>query len=129
MIETGYKLSSEEHGPNDLVSYARRAEEVGFTFAMISDHYHPWTDRQGHSPFVWSVIGGIAQVTRRLRIGTGWNSGIERGWKRIRWMFADQISAYPQYPRRQRSISAAHTTESGTGFTLRDASGTDGQRW
>jgi coenzyme F420-dependent glucose-6-phosphate dehydrogenase len=71
MIEIGYWLSSEEHAPNDLVRYARRAEEVGFTFAMISDHYHPWIDRQGQSPFVWSVIGGIAATTPRLRLGTG----------------------------------------------------------
>ncbi|HBY94412.1 MAG TPA: LLM class F420-dependent oxidoreductase [Chloroflexi bacterium] len=71
MIEIGYWLSSEEHGPNDLVRYARRAEEVGFTFAVISDHYHPWIDRQGQSPFAWSVIGGIAYATERLRLGTG----------------------------------------------------------
>ena len=71
MTEIGYALSSEEHPPNDLVRYARRAEETGFTFALISDHYHPWVDRQGHSPFVWSVIGGISQSTERLRVGTG----------------------------------------------------------
>jgi coenzyme F420-dependent glucose-6-phosphate dehydrogenase len=71
MITMGYALSSEEHLPNDLVRYARRAEEVGFEFALISDHYHPWTDRQGQSPFVWSVIGGIAHATQRLRLGTG----------------------------------------------------------
>lgn len=71
MVEIGYALSSEEHPPNDLVRYARRAEEAGFTFALISDHYHPWTDRQGQSAFVWSVIGGIAQVTQRLVLGTG----------------------------------------------------------
>jgi coenzyme F420-dependent glucose-6-phosphate dehydrogenase len=71
MAENGYALSSEEHLPNDLVRYARRAEEVGFTFALISDHYHPWINRQGHSPFVWSVIGAIAQATERLRVGTG----------------------------------------------------------
>src|SRR6266540_2091161 len=71
MIEIGYWLSSEEHAPNDLVRYARRAEEAGFTFAMISDHYHPWIDSQGHSPFVWSVIGAIAHATERLRLGTG----------------------------------------------------------
>jgi G6PDH family F420-dependent oxidoreductase len=71
MAEFGYALSSEEHGPNELVSNARRAEEAGFTFALISDHYHPWTDEQGQSPFVWSVIGGISQATERLRLGTG----------------------------------------------------------
>ena len=70
-FELGYALSSEEHAPNDLVRNARRAEEVGFTFALISDHYHPWIDEQGHSAFVWSVIGGIAQATERLRLGTG----------------------------------------------------------
>jgi coenzyme F420-dependent glucose-6-phosphate dehydrogenase len=71
MAALGYALSSEEHAPNDLVRYARRAEESGFTFAFISDHYHPWIDRQGHSPFVWSVIGGIAQATQGLTLGTG----------------------------------------------------------
>src|SRR5262245_20841093 len=71
MSEIGYALSSEEHDPNDLVRYAQRAEQVGFTFALISDHYHPWIDRQGHSPFVWSMIGGIAHTTQRPRLGTG----------------------------------------------------------
>jgi coenzyme F420-dependent glucose-6-phosphate dehydrogenase len=71
MSKIGYALSSEEHGPLDLVRYARRAEETGFTFALISDHFHPWVDKQGHSPFVWSVIGGIAQATQKLQLGTG----------------------------------------------------------
>ncbi|HEX8099527.1 MAG TPA: TIGR03557 family F420-dependent LLM class oxidoreductase [Actinomycetota bacterium] len=71
MVQIGYALSSEEHPPSALVENARKAEEAGFPFAFISDHYHPWIDRQGHSPFVWSVIGGIAQVTERLRLATG----------------------------------------------------------
>jgi len=70
-VEIGYTLACEEHGPRELVGFARRAEEAGFPFAMISDHFHPWTDRQGHSPHVWSVIGGIAAATERLRLGTG----------------------------------------------------------
>jgi coenzyme F420-dependent glucose-6-phosphate dehydrogenase len=78
MPEIGYALSSEEHRPNDLVRHARLAEEAGFPFALISDHFHPWTDRQGHSPFVWSVIGGIAQATERLRLGTGVTAPIMR---------------------------------------------------
>jgi alkanesulfonate monooxygenase SsuD/methylene tetrahydromethanopterin reductase-like flavin-dependent oxidoreductase (luciferase family) len=69
-MEIGYNLSSEEHSPNDLVKNARRAEAAGFTFALISDHYHPWLDLQGHSSFVWSVIGAIAHSTRNLRLGT-----------------------------------------------------------
>lgn len=71
MPQLGYALSSEEHTPIDLVRQAQRAEQVGFSFALISDHYHPWVSAQGHSPFVWSVIGGIAQVTQRLVLGTG----------------------------------------------------------
>ena len=71
MHEFGYKLSSEEHGPRALVENARRAEAAGFSFALISDHFHPWIDRQGQSPFVWSVIGALSQSTKRLRIGTG----------------------------------------------------------
>jgi G6PDH family F420-dependent oxidoreductase len=71
MVEVGYAISSEEHWPNDIVRHARLAEEAGFGFALISDHYHPWVDRQGHSPFVWAVIGGISQATQRLRLGTG----------------------------------------------------------
>ena len=70
-IRFGYALSSEEHRPRDLVANARRAEEAGFDFAMLSDHFHPWTDRQGQSPFVWSVLGGIAATTERITIGTG----------------------------------------------------------
>jgi coenzyme F420-dependent glucose-6-phosphate dehydrogenase len=71
VTELGYALSSEEHPPNDLVRFARRAEEVGFGFAAISDHFHPWVDQQGQSPFVWSVLGGIAQATTTLKLGTG----------------------------------------------------------
>lgn len=70
-VEIGYTLACEEHGPRELVGFARRAEEAGFAFAMVSDHYHPWVDRQGHSPFVWSVIGGVAAATERIHVGTG----------------------------------------------------------
>ncbi len=68
-MEIGYSLSSEEQRPNDLVNLAAEAEQRGFTFALISDHFHPWTDQQGQSPFVWTVIGGIAQATSTLRLG------------------------------------------------------------
>ena len=71
MAQIGFTLSSEEFGPRELVGFAERAEQVGFDFLSISDHFHPWVDRQGNSPFVWSVLGGIAQVTERVRVGTG----------------------------------------------------------
>ena len=70
-MELGYALSSEEHRPLDLVRHAARAEEAGFTFALVSDHFHPWIDRQGQSPFVWATLGGIALATEELVVGTG----------------------------------------------------------
>lgn len=66
----GLHLSSEELPPELLVATAQRAEEAGFDFVTISDHFHPWTRRQGQSPFVWAVIGAIAQVTERIPVGT-----------------------------------------------------------
>ena len=70
-MELGYAFSSEEHSPADLLAHARAAEQAGFGFGLISDHIHPWVDAQGHSAFVWSVIGGISQATEQFRIGTG----------------------------------------------------------
>ena len=69
-MELGYFLSSEEHGPRELVGFAQAAEQSGLEEVLISDHFHPWLDEQGQSPFVWSVIGGIAATTT-LRITTG----------------------------------------------------------
>ncbi|RBQ17914.1 LLM class F420-dependent oxidoreductase [Spongiactinospora rosea] len=63
MTKFGYFLSSEEHGPKDLVRQAKRAERAGFEALWISDHYHPWVGEQGQSSFVWSVIGAITQVS------------------------------------------------------------------
>ena len=69
-LSVGYKLSSEEFSAPELVRQARAAEEHGFTFALASDHYHPWTQRQGQSPLVWSVLGAIAEATKELMVGT-----------------------------------------------------------
>jgi G6PDH family F420-dependent oxidoreductase len=63
-MKIGYFLSSEEFAPAELLRQARLAEEHGFQGLWISDHYHPWVDAQGESPFVWSVIGALSQVTR-----------------------------------------------------------------
>ena len=78
MVEIGYHLSSEEHGPKDLIRYAQRAEQAGFQFATISDHYLPWLDQQGNSPFAWTVLGGVAQATSRLQFGTAVTAPIIR---------------------------------------------------
>ena len=71
MVKLGYTLSSEEHGPMELVELARRAEEVGFDFVSISDHFHPWIGQQGNSPLAWSVLGGVAHATDEIGVGVG----------------------------------------------------------
>lgn len=67
----GYKLSAEGFGPTELVRQARLAEASGFDFVEISDHYHPWLDSQGHSPFAWTVLGAIAASTDSIGLATG----------------------------------------------------------
>ncbi len=68
-MKIGYFLSSEEFSPAELVEQARMAEQAGFEALWISDHFHPWNDEQGHSPFVWSTIGALSQVTK-LKVTT-----------------------------------------------------------
>ena len=69
-MRVGYFLASEEYTPTELVEQAKRAEQAGFHALWISDHFHPWNDEQGHSGFVWSVIGALAQATS-LPVTTG----------------------------------------------------------
>jgi G6PDH family F420-dependent oxidoreductase len=78
MATIGYFLSSEEHPGSELVRGAAQAEQAGFEAAWISDHFHPWLDSQGHSPFVWAVLGGIAQATSNLRVTTAVTAPIMR---------------------------------------------------
>ena len=70
-VQFGLTLSSEEHPPRRLVDLAVLAEEEGFDFVSISDHYHPWIDEQDHAPFVWSVLGAIAARTERIQVCIG----------------------------------------------------------
>jgi coenzyme F420-dependent glucose-6-phosphate dehydrogenase len=70
-VRIGYSLSSEEHSAPTLVGLACRAEAAGFDYASISDHFHPWIDAQGQSPFAWGVLGAIAARTNDLVLGTG----------------------------------------------------------
>jgi len=69
-LRLGLHLSAEEHGPDFLVQTAVRAEQAGFDFVTVSDHFHPWTTSQGQSPMVWAVLGAIAQATERVGVGT-----------------------------------------------------------
>jgi G6PDH family F420-dependent oxidoreductase len=70
-MKFGYKLAAEGFGPKELIQQAVRAEQAGFDFVEISDHFHPWLDVQGHSPFAWTVLGAIAARTDRIGLATG----------------------------------------------------------
>ena len=61
-MKWGYTCSSEEFEASELVEQAAMAEQSGFDFVTVSDHFHPWTSSQGHSPFAWTTIGGIAAL-------------------------------------------------------------------
>ncbi|MGF1626094.1 MAG: TIGR03557 family F420-dependent LLM class oxidoreductase [Alphaproteobacteria bacterium] len=78
MIKLGYKLMSEEHGPQALVRNAVRAEEVGMDFAAISDHFFPWVEEQGHSPLCWPILGSIASMTEKLGLMTAVTAPVMR---------------------------------------------------
>lgn len=67
----GYSLSSEEHPGSALVRFGAMARDHGLTDIVVSDHYHPWNDAQGESPFVWGVLGGLAAAVPDARLGTG----------------------------------------------------------
>ncbi len=69
-MEIGYTLMSEEHGPQALVEIARTAEDEGFDFLVMSDHFHPWVGEQQHSPNAWAVLGAVAQATERVHLQT-----------------------------------------------------------
>jgi G6PDH family F420-dependent oxidoreductase len=69
-MRIGYFLSCEEFGPLRLVEQARLAQRAGIDRVWISDHYHPWNDQQGQSPFVWSVIGALAAAAPGLHVTT-----------------------------------------------------------
>lgn len=70
-MQIGYKLAAEAFGPNELVRQAALAEQAGFDFVEMSDHFHPWLDNQGHSPFPWTVFGTIVAKTERIELASG----------------------------------------------------------
>jgi G6PDH family F420-dependent oxidoreductase len=70
MVSIGYTIMGEQAGPKQLVADAVRAERAGFDFLAASDHFYPWLEEQGHSPYVWSVLGAVAQATESIEIMT-----------------------------------------------------------
>ena len=70
MTRFGYTLMTEQSGPKELVRYAEAAEQQGFDLLVSSDHYSPWLESQGHSPYAWTVLGAVAQATERVELMT-----------------------------------------------------------
>ncbi|MBV9595183.1 MAG: TIGR03557 family F420-dependent LLM class oxidoreductase, partial [Actinobacteria bacterium] len=70
MARFGYTLMTEQTGPRELVRDAVRAEQAGFDFEVISDHYSPWLDSMGHAPNAWATLGAVAQVTTTVELMT-----------------------------------------------------------
>src|SRR4051795_10838112 len=70
MTDFGYTMMTEQARPDQLVRDLQHAERVGFDFSVISDHYQPWLDTQGHSPYAWSVLGAAAQATEHIPLMT-----------------------------------------------------------
>jgi len=66
----GYTLMTEQSGPREIVRYAAAAEQAGFDFEVMSDHYSPWLDSQGHAGYAWSMLGAVTQVTDRVELMT-----------------------------------------------------------
>ncbi|HET8662935.1 MAG TPA: LLM class F420-dependent oxidoreductase [Nocardioides sp.] len=70
MTSYGYTLMTEQSGPRELIGHASAAEQAGFDFEVMSDHYFPWLDEMGHSAYAWSVLGAVSQVTDRVELMT-----------------------------------------------------------
>lgn len=70
MTLIGYTMMCEQTGPKQLVRDVALAEQAGFDFAVISDHYFPWLEAQGHSPYAWSVLGAAARATQHIPLMT-----------------------------------------------------------
>lgn len=77
-VRLGWWLSSEEHDPRELVEQARLAEAVGFSTTMVSDHLQPWVRHTANAPFVWTVLGALAQATETIEVGTGVTAMVQR---------------------------------------------------
>ena len=63
MTVVGWHASHEQIAPSQLLAAVRRAEQAGFDAAMSSDHFAPWSERQGESGFAWSWLGAAMATT------------------------------------------------------------------
>src|SRR3954465_12310037 len=70
MTRYGYTLMTEQSGPREIGRYSAAAEQAGFDFEVMSDHYSPWLAEQGHAAYAWSMLGAVTQVTDRVELMT-----------------------------------------------------------
>src|ERR1700759_307844 len=70
MTRFGYTMMCEQARPDQLVRDVQAAEAAGFDFSVISDHYQPWLEEQGHSGYAWSILGAAAQATSTIGLMT-----------------------------------------------------------
>jgi G6PDH family F420-dependent oxidoreductase len=70
-VQLGYKLMTEGYGPKEIIRQAVAAEQAGFDFVEMSDHFHPWLEVQGHSANTWVLLAAIAARTERIGLVTG----------------------------------------------------------
>lgn len=70
MTSFGYTMMCEQSAADALVEDLQAAERAGFDFSLISDHFQPWLEAQGHSPYAWTVLGAAAQATERIGLMT-----------------------------------------------------------
>src|SRR3982751_3330938 len=70
MTKYGYTLMTEQSSPREIVRYSAAAEQAGFDFEVMSDHYSPWLAEQGHAAYAWSMLGAVTQVTERVELMT-----------------------------------------------------------
>ncbi|MFD1824220.1 TIGR03557 family F420-dependent LLM class oxidoreductase [Mumia zhuanghuii] len=70
-LRIGFKLMAEGFPPKEIVEQAVAAEDAGFDFVEVSDHYHPWLYSQQHSGFAFSMLAAIAARTRTIGLATG----------------------------------------------------------
>jgi coenzyme F420-dependent glucose-6-phosphate dehydrogenase len=70
VLTLGWKASAEQFGPRELLDYGIAAEKHGFDSIVVSDHFHPWKDTDGHAPFSFAWLGAMGARTTRARLGT-----------------------------------------------------------
>src|SRR5881628_3749618 len=70
MVRIGYKASSEQFGPRELLDFAVLAEEIGFDSVFISDHFQPWKHTDGHAPFIFAWLAAVGERTKSIKLGT-----------------------------------------------------------